>query len=59
MAGGILDGLVVIQAIMKEQGCDWEAARQLWHISNAVEAERQTETAEAKSNVIQLFPAKH
>jgi hypothetical protein len=60
MSGGILDGLAIIPAIMAEQGCTWDEARRLWILSMEVEAERQSEIAEAttESNVIP-FRAKH
>jgi hypothetical protein len=60
MAGGLLDGLTIIPAIMKEQGCDWNEAAALWKISQEVEAERQMEIAHAaaESNVIP-FRSKH
>ena len=60
MSGGLLDGLVVIPAIMEEQGCSWDEARRLWEISMEVETERLTalSSAVAESNVIP-FRAKH
>jgi hypothetical protein len=36
---GLLDGLISIPAIMKEQGCTWDEAERLWVISMQVEAE--------------------
>ena len=60
MSGGILDGITIMSAIMKEQGCDWDEARRLWQISMEVEAERRAQIADAmaESNVIP-FRAKH
>jgi hypothetical protein len=59
MAGGLLDGLAIIPAIMQEQGCDWDEARRLWVLSMAVEAERQAAITEAAapSNIIP-FPVR-
>jgi hypothetical protein len=60
MSGGLLDGLAIIPAIMKEQDCSWDEAKALWKISQEVEAERQMEIAHAsaESNVIP-FRRKH
>ena len=55
MAAGLLDGLMIVQAIMAEQGCTWDAATRLWHISMEMEAERRAEPAEP-SNVILFRP---
>ena len=52
MAHGLLDGLVAIPAIMKEQDCSWDEAKALWVISMEVEAEN----AEPPSAVIIPFP---
>ena len=41
---GLLAGLTIIPAIMKEQGCDWAEAAALWRISQEVEAEEAPPT---------------
>lgn len=56
MSGGLLDGITIISAIVKEQGCTWDEASRLWHISMEVEAERRAQISESESNVIQFRP---